>query len=160
MDKKTIILTSVIFILIIIGMFTFAHLKKSELNEVSSETNNPELEEIIPYPEITRIDAKHYFIDGVHTFAGELLLPTPCDLLNTEAFVMKSLPEQIKLDFTVINNSENCIQTITAQRFLVSATASEQATVTADFMGRAVELNLIPAAEGDRPEDFEVFIKG
>lgn len=158
MDKRTIILVISLFILIIAGMFTFAYLKRSEI------TQQPPVviveEEVVPYADITRIDAKHYFIDGVHTFVGEIQMPTPCDLLEVDTVVMESYPEQIKLNFSVVNNSETCAQVLTAQRFKTSATASEAATVSATFMGRAVELNLIPAAAGETPEEFELFIKG
>lgn len=159
MDKRTVILTISIFVFIVIGMFTFAHLKKQELDQVPVEQIEDE-ETLIPYADITRIDAKHYFIDGEHTFAGEILLPTPCDLLATDAIILESFPEQIKLEFSVINNSEMCAAVVTPQRFLITAKASSDATVSANFMGRMVELNLIPAAEGELPTDFELFIKG
>jgi len=148
-----------LFALIVAGMFIFAYLKKQEVSApapVASSTPTA----VVPYADITRIDAKHYFINGVHTFVGEIPFPTPCDLLESTAVVMESYPEQIRLDFTVINNAEMCAQVVTAQRFLVTATASEQATTTATFMGRPVELNLVPAAPGEKPEDFELFIKG
>ena len=148
-----------LFALIVAGMFIFAYLKKQEVSApapVASSTPTV----VVPYADITRIDAKHYFINGVHTFVGEIPFPTPCDLLESTAVVMESYPEQIRLDFTVINNAEMCAQVVTAQRFLVTATASEQATTTATFMGRPVELNLVPAAPGEKPEDFELFIKG
>lgn len=158
MDKRTIILVTILFGLIILGMFIFAYLKQSE-------TSNPPLvptqnEEELLYPEITRIDAKHFFVDGIHTYVGELVMPTPCDLIDVTASVMESFPEQIKLDFTVINNAEMCAQVVTAQRFLVTATASADAVTTATFMGRPVELNLIPAEPGETPDNFELFIKG
>lgn len=158
MDKRTIILIVTLFALIVAGMFVFAYLKRQEVATPAPVvvTEQP----AIPYADITRIDAKHYFIDGVHTFVGEVPFPTPCDLLEANSTVMESYPEQIRLDFTVINNAETCAQVVTAQRFMVTATASEGATVTATFMGRPVELNLIPAAPGERPEDFELFIKG
>lgn len=159
MDKRTVILTISIFVFIVIGMFTFAHLKKEELDQVPAERMEDE-EILVPYADITRIDAKHFFIDGEHSFAGEILMPTPCDLLTTDALVMESYPEQIKLEFSVINNSEMCAQVVTPQRFLITTKASDEATVTATFMGRVVELNLIPAAEGELPTDFELFIKG
>ncbi len=158
MDKRTIILIVTLFALIVAGMFVFAYLKRQE---VATPAPAVVVEESpVPYADITRIDAKQYFIDGVHTFVGEVPFPTPCDLLEANSTVMESYPEQIKLDFTVINNAETCAQVVTAQRFMVTATASEAATVTATFMGRPVELNLIPAAPGERPEDFELFIKG
>lgn len=158
MDKRTIILVISLFALIVVGMFTFAYLKRSELATPPAVT--PAVEEEVMYPDITRIDAKHYFIDGVHTYAGEIVMPTPCDLLETEALVLESYPEQIQLNFTVINNAEMCAQVMTAQRFIVSARASEEASARAFFMGREVELNLIPAAPGETPEEFELFIKG
>ncbi|HMO78379.1 MAG TPA: hypothetical protein PKD95_04250 [Candidatus Paceibacterota bacterium] len=160
MDKRTIILIVTILTFIVIGMFTFAFLKQKEINKELRPTDGNSTTEELAYPEITRIDAKHYFIDGEHTFAGEILMPTPCDLLTTDAVVMESYPEQIRLEFSVINNSEMCAQVVTSQRFLIPATASTEAVVTATFMGREVELNLTPAAEGEVPADFELFIKG
>lgn len=87
-------------------------------------------------------------------------MPTPCDLLNTEVTIMESYPEQVVVDFSVINNADVCAQVVTAQRFKVEFSAAEEASISARFMGRDIELNLIPAAEGELPEDFEVFIKG
>jgi hypothetical protein len=159
MDKRSIILVVSLLLLIVIGMFTFAYLKRSEM-VVAPVVPEPTEEVPMLYPEITRIDAKHYIIDGVHSFGGEMVLPTPCDLLEVDAVVMESFPEQIGLNFTVINNSEMCAQVMTTQRFMVSATASPEASVSATFMGRSVELNLIPAQAGERPEEFELFIKG
>ena len=149
-----------LFALIIVGMFTFAYLKKTELEKdiVVSEVEEPVAE--VKYASITRVNAIHYYIDGLHTLVGEIAMPTPCDLLEAEAVVMESFPEQIVIDFNVINNAEFCTQVITPQRFKVSASASEEATFKANFMGRPVELNLTPAGAGEVPEDFELFIKG
>lgn len=161
MSQKSIILLVVIFILIVVGMFTFAYLKKSELTvEPDSSLGQPIDEDVVPYPEVTRIDAKHFFIDGVHTVVGEIIMPTPCDLLESETVVMESFPEQVVIDFSVINTAEMCSQVVTAQRFLAEFSASSEATIRARFMGRDVELNLIPAAEGENPDSFELYIKG
>lgn len=158
MSQKSIILITVLFVLIVMGMFIYAHLKKTELRE---QPNNPEVVvEKNPYDYIDRIDAKHYFVDNVHTLVGEVNMPTPCDLLVAESEVRESYPEQVVIKFTVINNSDTCIQQITTQRFKVEANASLNASFSATFMGQAIDLNLIPAAPGEKPEDFEVFIKG
>ena len=159
MNQRTIVIAVALFILIVAGMFTFAFMKKNELVEQEPVVED-EAQEEVEYASVTRITGKHYFIDGVHTIAGEIPMPTPCDLLEVEAMVMESMPEQVALDFTVINNAEFCAQVVTPQRFMVSATASEAATYSATFMGRPVELNLVPAGEGETPEDFELFIKG
>ncbi len=158
MDKRTIALTVTLFALIVAGMFVFAYLKRSEQVQVVIET--PTAESDVLYPDVTRIDAKHFYNEGAHTFVGEIQLPTPCDLLEGAARVMESYPEQIVLDFNVINNADSCAQVITSARFYITATASDKATVSAVFMGRPVELNLVPAAPGETPEDFELFIKG
>jgi len=159
MTTRGIIIIVALFVLIVIGMFTFSYMKKTEIDTPAQPPVVVE-DEVVPYADIVRIDATHYFIDGEHTFVGELNMPTPCDLLEGGAVVMESYPEQIRLDFTVINTADSCTQVITSQRFMVSASASEEATVTATFMGREVELNLIPASPGETPDEFEVFIKG
>jgi len=87
-------------------------------------------------------------------------MPTPCELLEADALIAESMPEQIIFAFDVINTAEMCAQVMTEQRFLVEAQASENASMQATFMGSPVELNLIPAEEGETPDDFELFIKG
>ena len=159
MSQKSIILAAVIFALLIVGMFIYANLKQTELN--TKETILPsENTEPVLYPEITRIDAKHYFIDDVHTLVGEINFPTPCDLLQASSFVSKSLPEQVLISFSVINNSDDCESSTTGQRFMVEANASKDATFSVTFLSRKIELNLIPAAEGETPGEFELYIKG
>jgi hypothetical protein len=159
-NKRAIIIAIVLFALLVAGMFTFAFLKKSELEEEALLNELPQPAGEVEYASITRIDATHYYIDGLHTLVGEIQMPTPCDLLEASATVMESYPEQIAVSFNVINTAESCDQIITPQRFKVSAPASDEAGFSATFMERPVELNLIPAAPGELPEDFELFIKG
>ena len=158
MSQKAIAICVALFAVIVIGMFTFAYIKKQEITKTPSPQENPKEE--VAYASITRITAKHFFIDGVHTLVGEIPFPTPCDLLTTDARVAESFPEQIFIDFNVINDSKTCDQVVTLQRFKIEAQASKEATLSARFMGRPVELNLVPAAEGETPADFELFIKG
>ncbi|NCN11813.1 hypothetical protein GW937_00650 [Candidatus Kaiserbacteria bacterium] len=160
MSQKSIVLIVSIFVLIVAGMFIYANLKKAEIAETSATPNEETVAVDVPYDDITRIDAKHYIIDGVHTIVGEISMPTPCDLLEAEAVVMESYPEQVSVNFSVINTAEVCAQMTTEQRFKVSFSASPEAVITAKFMGRAVTLNLIPAGANEKPEDFELFLKG
>lgn len=158
--RKGIIIAVVLFILIIAGMFVFAYLKKGEQEVTEVPDTTLEDQETTPYDYITRVDGTHYYIDGVHTVVGEIPMPTPCDLLEADIIVAESYPEQISINFNVINNAETCTQAVTPARFMVEAPASAEATFSANFMGRPVELNLIPAPEGETPDDFELFIKG
>jgi hypothetical protein len=159
MQKRTILLFVSLFVIIVAGMFTFAYLKRIEVvtppvpsQEVDAASSS------LPYAAV--IDAKQYYIDGLHTFVGIIDMPTPCDLLTTQARVLESFPEQVIIEFTVVNNAESCVQVVTPQRFKVDATASKDARISATWMGQPVELNLVPARPGEVPEDFELFIKG
>lgn len=159
LSQRAIIMAIVLFVLVVAGMFTFAFMKKQELSTDALPADTAPTQEV-KYASISRVDAKHFFADGVHTLVGEMQMPTPCDLLQADALVAESYPEQVTINFSVINNAEFCAQVITGQRFLVTAQASEEATFSARLEGREIELNLIPAAPGESPDDFELFIKG
>ncbi len=150
----------ILFVLIIAGMFTFAFLKRSELAQEPIQATPIAVPTKTPYDGITRVDAKHFFIDGTHTVVGEMMLPTTCDLLNWDAVIRESMPESVTLAFTVINNAESCAEATVPQRFFVTFIASEEARIDATLNDRKIELNLIPASPGEKPEDFELFLKG
>lgn len=159
MDKRTIMILVGLFVIVVIGMFAYAIVQQEQI--ANEEALTPEVEEPeVAYPLVERIDGKHYFIDGVHTIVGEITLPTPCDLLEAEATVEPGTPEIVTIRFNVINNAESCAQVLTTQRYMVTATAPSDATIQAYFIDREVPLNLIPAAPGETPEEFELFIKG
>jgi hypothetical protein len=160
MEQKHIVASALILVLIVAGMFIFAYLKKHEIQESQDQGLHVEEDPTSPYGTITRIDAKHFYIDGTHTVVGEMAMPTPCDLLNWDTRILESFPEQVIIDFEVVNHAETCAQVVTPQRFSVSFDASEEAVVRATLQGREIEVNLIPALEGESPEDFELFIKG
>ncbi len=160
MEHKNVIGATIVFALIIVGMFVFAYLKNAEIQNNTTTTPLPTTDVDSPYKDITRIDAKHFFIQGTHTLVGEIIMPTPCDLLNWDTRIAESYPEQVTIDFNVINHSESCTQVVTPQRFKVSFEASKEAMIKAMFEGRTIELNLIPAQDGESPDDFELFIKG
>lgn len=163
MHKHTITIAAIIFVLIVVGMFTYAYLKKNELEQPQVDqpaATSPEAPIENPYAHITRVTAKHFFIEDTHTLAGEIMLPTACDLLEPEVVVMESYPEQVHIDFQIINTTGDCPPQATPQRFKVSFVASESAQIRATVAGNPVTLNRIPAAAGETPDDFELFIKG
>ncbi len=138
-------------------MFIYTYLAKQQ---PAPATTEPVVETSAPAPLVSRIDAKHFYRDGVHTIVGEVMMPTPCDLLTYESQVAESMPEQVTFSFDVINNGGICAQVITPQRFMVSATASEAANLFATFAGTQIELNLVEAAPNETLEDFELYFKG
>ncbi len=157
MRHRDIVLISSLLGVVVLGMFTYTFIvKKTAVVEAPAPIEEPQKDAY----GITRIDAKHFYRDGIHTIVGELPMPTPCDLLTYNATVAESFPEQVSFDFDVVNTSDSCAQVVTMQRFMVSATASSEATLGARFMGTVVELNLVEAAANETPESFELFIKG
>lgn len=167
MTKTTIILLSGLFVVAVVGLFVVVSMSPTDetngddtTDAVATSSPDETADEATPYPNIDRINAKHFYAEGTHTFVGELAMPTPCDLLETSAEVRESLPEQVTLQFSVVNEADTCAQVITPQRFMIEVEASEEASFDAQFMGRAIDLNLIEPEPGETPDDFELYIKG
>jgi hypothetical protein len=159
MRRRDIILISVLLAAIVVGMFVYTYLERTRVAQITPASDSSITQQEDRYG-LTRIDAKHFYRNGVHTIVGELPMPTPCDLLEYESRVAESSPEQVTYAFTVRNSTEGCAALVTMQRFSVSATASSAATLQATFMGKLIELNLVEAGEDESPEEFELFIKG
>ena len=159
MSNKTIAFAVSVFILVVVSLFSISYLyKQKKVDNIEPQAPIA----VIPVDRynVKRIDGKHFFKNGTHTVVGEITLPTPCDLLKTEAIIAESYPEQVTFLFTVINTTDTCAMVATNQRFKVEARASSQANLKATFNGSAVELNLIEASADETPEEFELFIKG
>lgn len=158
MTNKSIVFVIIGFFVLVLGMFGLSAIQNQKsISEVASEA--PVATSTDPY-QITRIEAKHFFRDGVHTIVGEMTMPTPCDLLTTDARVAESMPEQVTYEFSVINTTSDCEAVPTKQRFSVSAQASNQASLAATFRGVPVSLNMVEASADETPESYELFIKG
>jgi len=156
MTHRGIIAAIIVFALIIVGMFVFAFLKKSEFNAPTPSVVTPP--PASPYDSITRIDGKHFTSGTAHTIVGEVLMPTPCDLLDWTTSTNSS--GHVSIDFTVINSTDSCIQTVTPQKFYVQFTAPLDVPISATLNGRTVILNLIPALPGESPDTYEYAPKG
>ncbi len=161
MDTKTTIIGGLVAVLVATGGLLWLTQGDPDPTAVDTdETPVVEVEENGRFGYIERIDAVQFFEDGEHILVGEIEMPTPCDLLEHDHLVRESFPEQVHISFNVINEADMCAQVITPARFQITVTASEEATFTADFMGRDVPLNLRPPAPDESPEDFELFFKG
>ena len=137
MRQRDIVLVCVLLAAIVLGMFTYTYLERKNVPVEEVSVVDPAPNAVPSY--ISRIEAKHFFEDGTHTIVGEVMMPTPCDLLTYEA----TIAEAFHMEFG-----------------LASASASAEATQRATFNGQPIELNMIEAAAGETPESFELFIKG
>jgi hypothetical protein len=151
--KKSTIVTIVIVLLVIVG-------GTSAWLQYGRGTDKTPTGDVVEDVETMRITAKHQFKNGKHIIAGEVNLPTPCYVLDTQAIVAESYPEQVTVAFTATTGADMCAQVITTERFKVEFTASKDASIKATWNGAPAILNLIPAGENEDLTNFEVFIKG
>lgn len=158
MNKSNTYIVVALFFVVVIGMFGYAAYQKKLMSETT-----PVAEEMLPdqYGDITSVNVKHFYENGIHTLVGEVPMPTPCDILNAETVVglLDGNPE-VTLNLTVTNSAEMCAQVITPQKFIVTAEAGANPKFHAHFNGRDIEINIIPALPGETPETFEMFLKG
>jgi hypothetical protein len=157
MNQRALIVSAALFALIIAGMFGYAYTKRAELAAPRIDQN------IAPPPpaEEIRVNAVHFFKDGVHTVVGDVMVPTPCDLLESSTMVGESMPEQVTIQLTTKNNDGTCAQVLTLQRFRADFTASKEVSIRATLNGKPVSLNLRDAEPGTDPEKLEdLYFKG
>lgn len=168
MDKKSTYAIAGIF-LIAIALYVFISFQKNALltdsvvtsggNDASTTAweNTPAQPVVTPKTVIT---AKHAYRNGEHIIAGELPLPTPCDILETSA-VTGSDKKTVLFQFvSSVKSGEVCAQMITPARFKISAVSDKNAKLTATLNNQVVTLNLIEAGPTENLDDFELYIKG
>ncbi len=168
MDKKStyiiagIVALAVVFFLVISFQKSTLDTKPTDANsaEVASTTSwvNTPAQPVIT--DKTVITAKHAYKAGKHIVAGEVPLPTPCDILDTTAIASTDLMSVVVRFASSVKTGEVCAQTITPARFKVSVAADKRAKITATFNGQPVTLNLIEAGPSDNLDNFELYIKG
>lgn len=106
------------------------------------------------------INAKHAFRNGQHIVVGEVGLPTPCHILESQAIVDADKKSAL-IDLTASQKTDEvCAQVITTARFKVVFTASKDAKIIARYNGQDATLNLIEAAPGEDLDKAEIYIKG
>jgi hypothetical protein len=159
-SSRNVLVTLVVLALILLGVILVVSRHgnndsdKTPLDNASSTTDNG----------LTMlINAKHQYNADTseHVVAGEVEMPTACDLLSTDVTVDDSTdPDTVTLIFTTTNSGEECAQTVTTERFKETFTAPEDATINATFNGQPVELNLVPADPGEDLNNFEIYLKG
>ena len=167
MDKRGTYIIAGILILAVLGFIAISFQKSvldtnSQTDKTSSASttqweNTPA--EIIATPK-TVITAKHAYRNKEHIVAGEVPLPTLCDILNTSA-VVSADKKQVLIQFvSTIKTGDKCPSDITPVRFKVSAKADKDALISATLNGQSITLNLIEAGSNENLDNFELYIKG
>lgn len=168
MDKKsTYIIAGIIAVALVV--FLVISFQKSTLDTKPTVGNSAEVASTTSWvntpaqPTITDktvITAKHAYKGGKHIIAGEVPLPTPCDILETNAVASADKKSVVVQFVSTVKTGEVCAQTITPARFKVIVAADKGAKMTATFNGQPVTLNLIEAGPNENLDNFELYIKG
>ncbi len=154
---NTTALTAVTLLVVVaLGLFGYTYFLLPE----KAEAPTAPTEDVALAPSGEIVTAQHQFKDGIHTIAGELLVPSPCHRLESEAFVAEGGAIEVRLSKVLIDGSDMCAQVLTPARFKVTFEAPENASITALIDRVPVGLNLIPVPEGESLDSFEMFIKG
>lgn len=121
MNKKVIFISVIAFLLIVIsGIFVYLYLHNQ--NQQSSKQLTKENFSL----------TYEYKGDNLWEYTVEGTLPTPCFSATTEAFVMESYPEQVKIQINTEEDTNVEICTTVIKEYAYSGTfnASSKATVS------------------------------
>jgi len=92
---------------------------------------------------IGKIKVVHTFVDGIHSFNGEINLPTPCHILQNKIEIKGSQPEQVTIAFETKSDVDTCVQMVISEPFLVSFEASKEAEVQITLNDKNVPFEII-----------------
>lgn len=106
------------------------------------------------------ITAKHQWKAGSHTIAGEVVVPSPCHLLESSSSASADGTKAFLEIRASIAPGESCSQTPTPLRFKVTQKGDKNTAWSATYNGMAATLNLIEAGPNEDLSNFELFIKG
>ena len=155
--KKIIITLFVIAALTLIGYGFYrsqkADILRTEYGQTPPASQNEEYAEII--------NVKHQYKDGKHTYAGELNLPTPCDLLQSDVVKDVTNAKNVEIKFTSVNKTEGaCVEVLTARPFKVTFEGPKNITLTTTFNGKKIKFNIFEVPSTENLDTFEIYIKG
>lgn len=96
----------------------------------------------------TTIPVAHEWHNGIHTYIGSVVAPSPCYEISGDAAVAESYPEQVRVTLEMVTTSGVCSQVVTEKKFKVSFHASDKAVVRAYLNGNPV-LFLVTETQND-----------
>lgn len=157
-NKKIIaIALAVVVILLVAAGFYFSYVSNKDASKLDYKAPVDTVDE---NGAIQIVQTKHQYKDGTHTYAGEIDLPTPCDLLEATSVKTSTSDTSYELRFTTTNSSEACATVITARPFKVEFKAVEEITTSATLNGKKIRLNIFEVGPDEDLDTYEIFIKG
>lgn len=106
------------------------------------------------------ITAKQQYVNGTHTIAGSVTVPTPCHGVSAEPFLDNDGTSTVaEIRLSTVLEGENCPNVSSDTSFRVIFDAPEDIVIRAVWDGSPVRLNLLPLGP-DESFDEEFFFKG
>ena len=133
---------------------------------------NPSVPDLTPPPEESLpprndfpeeiINAKHQYMDGKHTYAGEFELPSPCHGLQYDVVKDVQNDQAVAINFTTTPMPPDivCAGVITAKPFKVTFDGPQTTTLTVTRDGKSVKFNLFEVPSNQDFDTFKLQIKG
>lgn len=104
------------------------------------------------------ITGKHQYVDGMHTVAGMLTVPSACHSVVVEPFFLEdATTPTVELRFTILLETECEEQVVSDAPYRVTFDAPEDVQITATLDGLSARLNLVPAAPGESLDETYYF---
>ncbi len=154
MSNKQKTIVGLVILLVIVFVIVLIRSKgAATVNETPNDTTS-----VVEYADVVTV--RHQYKNGVHTYAGDFRLPTPCHTLQS-AIAAGSGRMVNFLTFTSTYPSDTmCAQVITTKGFKLSVENNPEAKVEATFNGKPLRLNIIEVGPNENLDDFEVNYKG
>ena len=151
MNSKGVGLVVVLIALIGLGIYFFGgvndfaqfdNVEEAPTDDRSSVDTNDTVDETVMLVAYT-------YVGNIHTYIGEINLPTPCHELDSEVIIAESFPEQVSINFTIASEVEMCAQVITPEPFVVSFEASKDASVAMTVNGEEMAFRVVSSDEAE-----------
>lgn len=141
----------VIAVVLIGAGFYFSN-QKTDVAPVVTET---EIDETAP----VTIDVKHQYINGIHTIAGSVDLPTPCHSLAATSTI-NATRTVATIALTSTSSASVCAQVISPNVFKTQFMGAVNMEKVGTFNGKAVNLNFFEVPTDENIDTFQIYTKG
>ena len=157
-NKKNTALVVGAIVVVLIALGLYFSLTSENTDSPTDQTADDQYAPSDEY--VQTINVKHQYKNGVHTYAGEIDLPTPCHALAYNVVKDTSIANAFSLVFSATSSSTVCAQVITSKAFKLGFEGPSDATVTATLNGKKIRLNIFEVKDGQDLDSFDIYIKG
>lgn len=157
MKKQSIykIIISVVILVLVVVYFVV----KMPINSDKDATNETNTDQVVEPMEI--IHVKHQYKNGIHTFAGDLIVDNDCSTgLNSKVEDTEDGPLLVFETVKALADTPCTREAFKTYPFKLFHTSSEDTAYSATVNGTPVRLNLYEISPDEDIDEVDLFIKG